>query len=111
MPQTKHETSPVKSAYGQPVDLKAEFDYTEYAVNEFDSMVEAVGKETIVDAVNARSKSNARSAAIAAITAPYKPDPNSPAEIRKRMIADAMKGNSKLTEETAGALVDSLLSA
>lgn len=107
----KHEKTQVKSAYGQPVNLTAEFDYTEYAVSDFDAMVSEVGKEGVVDSVNARSKSNARSAAIALVTLSYKPDPNSPAEIRKRMISDAMKGNSKLTEETAAALVDSLLGA
>lgn len=103
----------VKSAYGQDVNIPVTFTYDEYDGKEadFDTATEAVGKAEVVDLINARNKSNARSAAIAKATLPYKPDPNSATETRKRMIADAMRGNKKLTEEQATALVDSILSA
>jgi len=111
---TKTDKTKINSAYGNseftakyPKGLEVSFSYDEYDTDE--SAAASLHTGDLKDLVNAREKSNARSAAIAKATADYKPDPNSAPEIRKRMIADAMKGNTKLTEEQAGSLVDSIL--
>lgn len=112
----KHGKTTVNSAYGNakfvedfPKGKEVEFSWDDYDTDD-DALV-TLKTGDLKDLVNAREKSNARSAAIAKATADYKPDPNSDAEIRKRMIADAMKGNKKLTEEQATALVGQLLGA
>lgn len=112
----KSDKTKVSSAYGNkeftdkyPNGLDVDFSWDDYDTDE-DAQATLKTNE-LRDLVNAREKSNARSAAIAKATAPYKPDPNSADEIRKRLISDAMKGNKKLTEEMAAALVDSLLGA
>lgn len=113
--KTQQDTTVIQSAYGSeqfktdhPNGLKVSFDYE--VLENFDEVIEKVSKGDLVDLVNARNKSNARSAAIASATSSYKPDPNSPEEVRKRMIGDLKKRKPELSDADAAALVDSLLS-
>lgn len=113
---TKTDKTTVSSAFGNEQFVK---DFptgkvVEYTYSEYETLAEAqkeVSEKDFIDLANTRNKNNARSAAIAKATSDYKPDPNSPEQIRKRMISDAMKGNAKLSEDMAASLVDSLLGA
>lgn len=107
----------VETAYGQTLKTPVEFSGTYEAFETFkeaEDAKELLSNDEHLKVINNSRKANARmKATTAALDAAgiQKPDPNSAEEIRKRMIADAMKGNAKLTNETAAALVDSLLSA
>lgn len=87
---------------------------TTYEFVEYENLEEAkknFSESDLLELVNARVKGNARSAAIAKVTNPYKLDANDPVVVRARMIKDAMKSNPKLDEAKATKLVDSLIGA
>jgi len=104
----------IKSAYDSP---KFKTDYPKglevpftFDVYENDAAaLQSLQSGELVKLVNARLKSNARSAAIAKATEPYKPDPNSPEQRWARMVDDATKGNPKLTREQIVAQINMLL--
>jgi hypothetical protein len=106
----------IQSAYDNPQfkkdnpnGLKVSFEYDVFET--YDEVRKDLSENDIIEMANTRNKNNARSAAIADATKAYKPDPNSPEVRRDRMIKDALKGNPKLNEAQATALVDSILNA
>lgn len=105
----------VESAYGKvltsPVKFEGSFDAFE-TFAELQTANEVPSNDDIVSFVNSKRKASSRAAATtAALEAAgiSKPDPNSPEQIRERMISDAMKANPSLTREVATARVEAVL--
>lgn len=111
--KTESYTGTMENAYGQTLAAPVKFNGTYEAFESYEELEKAgeipKGSE-IVDFVNSKRKANARQKSmVAALEAAgiSKPDPNSPEQIRKNLIAGFVK--SGVSEEIATRQVDALL--
>jgi hypothetical protein len=110
-------TATAESAYGEKLEKAVTYAGTYESFETYDevkSANELPSNDEIVTMVNNKRKAAAKAKAMQAKFDELKiekPDPNSPANLRKGMIVNLMKQKPELDEATASSIIDSILGA